>query len=222
MHVRDLDRSRNPRGAGLRARVHGLMLALLSAAPFAMACSSWPFASPPESALSPSRSRDAEDYVIGVPDALQMTVWQHPDFTGPLLVRRDGKVSVPLMGDVQAQGLTPSQLAEKIREGLSQFVSNPRVDIAVTEMRSQVVSVIGEGVLRSGVVDIQRQMRVIDAIAAMGGFSPFAQKDEIRILRNTVDGRQVEFRFDYDAFIKGRNPASNILLEPGDTVIVTE
>lgn len=162
-----------------------------------------------------------EEYRIGVPDLLKLTVWQHPEFTGPLLVRRDGKVSVPLMGDTQAEGLTPAELAETIRVALSQYIANPRVDIAVTEMRSQVASVIGEGVLRSGTVDLQRNMRVIDAIAAMGGFSPFARKDRIRIIRNTPDG-QVEYPFDYEAFLKGRNPASNILLAPGDTIVVPE
>jgi polysaccharide export outer membrane protein len=188
------------------------------------ACTGWnPFASPSNAQLSPpTRIVGAvDDYVIGVPDLLQMTVWQHPDFTGPLLVRRDGKVSVPMMGDVQAEGLTPIALAEAIRVGLSEFISNPRVDIAVTEMRSQTASVLGEGVLRSGIIELHGNTRVIDAIAEMGGFSPFAKKDEIRILRNTPRG-QVEYRFDYNGFIKGRNPASNILLEPGDTVIVPE
>lgn len=164
---------------------------------------------------------EVAEYRIGVPDLLKLTVWQHPEFTGPLLVRRDGKVSVPLMGDTQAEGLTPSELAETIRAALSQFIANPRVDIAVTEMRSQVASVIGEGVLRSGTVDLQRNMRVIDAIAAMGGFSPFARKDRIRIIRNTPAG-QVEHSFDYEAFLKGRDPASNILLVPGDTIVVPE
>jgi polysaccharide export outer membrane protein len=208
--------------AHLRWRT-ALALALGSVLLLAGACSWNPFASPPKSQLSP-RSRvvgEVDDYVIGVPDLLQLTVWQHPDFTGPLLVRRDGKVSVPMMGDIQAEGLTPVALAEKIRVALSEFISNPRVDIAVVEMRSQVASVLGEGVLRSGIIELQGNTRVIDAIAAMGGFSPFAKKDQIRILRDTPSG-QVEYRFDYTAFIKGRNPASNILLEPGDTVIVPE
>ncbi len=203
--------------AGGRALPLGLVLAVVL-----LGCSSWPFSMGSGALPASEASSDASaSYVIGVPDQLQLTVWQHPDFSGPLLVRRDGKVSVPLMGDVQAAGLTPVELAENIRVGLGQFISNPRVDVAVTEMRSQVVSVIGEGVLRSGVVEIQRQMRVIDAIAAMGGFSPFARKDEIRILRNSRS-RQIEYRFDYEAFVKGRSPDSNILLEPGDTIIVPE
>jgi polysaccharide export outer membrane protein len=164
---------------------------------------------------------EAEEYVIGVPDLLRLTVWQHPDLSGELLVRRDGKVSVALLGDTQAEGLTPQELAEEIRVGLSDFVTKPRVDIAVLEMRSQVASVIGGGVLRSGTVDLERNMRVIDAIASMGGLTPFAKRSRIRVLRNTPEG-QVEYPFDYNAFIRGEAPESNIYLKPGDTVIVPE
>jgi polysaccharide export outer membrane protein len=164
---------------------------------------------------------EAEEYVIGVPDLLRLTVWQHPDLSGELLVRRDGKVSVALLGDTQAEGLTPQELAEEIRVGLSDFVTKPRVDVAVLEMRSQVASVIGGGVLRSGTVDLERNMRVIDAIASMGGLTPFAKRSRIRVLRNTPEG-QVEYPFDYNAFIRGEAPESNIYLKPGDTVIVPE
>ncbi len=212
----------DPRSRVAVARRWAIALGLVAAVALA-GCTSWPF-STRSRALPASAANSADpsaSYVIGVPDQLQLTVWQHPDFSGPMLVRRDGKVSVPLMGDVQAAGRTTIELAEDIRVGLGQFISNPRVDVAVMEMRSQVVSVIGEGVLRSGVVEIQRQMRVIDAIAEMGGFSPFARKDEIRILRN-AQNRQIEYVFDYEAFVKGRNPDSNILLEPGDTIIVSE
>jgi polysaccharide export outer membrane protein len=176
-----------------------------------------PASPPPESRVV----GEAREYVIGVPDLLQLTVWQHPDLSGPVLVRRDGKISVPLLGDTQAEGLTPEALAEQIRVALSEFVAKPHVDIAVTEMNSQVASVIGGGVVRSGTVELQRNTRVIDAIAAMGGLTAFAKKSQIRILRDTPEG-QAEYHFDYSAFIKGRAPDSNIFLEPGDTVIVPE
>ena len=218
MGKREMDRIRIANHRWRRARL------LAVAVVFSSACGWQPFRSPSASQLSPPPTRivgAVDDYVIGVPDLLLLTVWQHPDFTGPLLVRRDGKVSVPMMGDIQAEGLTPAALAEKIRVALSEYISSPRVDVAVTEMRSQVASVLGEGVIRSGIIELRGNTRVIDAIAAMGGFSPFAKKDEIRVLRNQPEG-QVEFRFDYNAFIRGRDPASNILLEPGDTIIVPE
>jgi len=164
---------------------------------------------------------EVKDYVIGVPDLLQITVWQHPEFSGTALVRRDGKISVPLMGDTQAEGTTPEGLAESIQKALGDYISKPRVDVAVTEMRSQIASVIGGGVVRSGTVELLANTRVIDAIAEMGGFTPFAKKHRILILRDTSDG-QVEYRFDYTAFIKGLAPASNIVLMPGDTVVVPE
>ncbi len=193
-------------------------LALAGVLAFALACASGPA---PVVAPQPRVVGAVGDYVIGVPDLLELRVWQQPDLSGPLLVRRDGKVSVPLMGDTQAEGLTPEALADRIYVALSEFIANPHVDIAVTEMRSQVASVIGGGVLRSGIITLQRNTRVIDAIATMGGLTPFAKKGRIRILRDTSEG-QVEYPFDYSAFIKGQAPDSNILLEPGDTIIVPE
>lgn len=161
------------------------------------------------------------EYVIGVPDLLQVTVWQQPDLSGPLLVRRDGRISVPLLGDVTAAGLTPRQLARELEAGLGRFVTEPRVDVAVTEMRSQVVSVIGGGVVRSGVIELRHDMRIIDALAEMGGLTEFARKRDIRVLRKT-DAGEVTYRFDYQAFIDGEAPQSNFPLEPGDTIVVAE
>ncbi len=176
---------------------------------------------PPDSAPAPAPTQEDREYRIGVPDLLELTVWQHPDVSGPLLVRRDGRVSVPLVGDVAAEGRTPTELASAIREGLGEYIAKPRVDIAVTEMRSQVASVIGGGIEREGQVELQRNTRVIEAIAAMGGVTPFAKKRRIRILRNTPDG-QIEYHFDYTAFIRGEAPDSNLILEPGDTIIVPD
>ena len=193
-------------------------VALIGTLVLALGCvTPLPPTAPPEARVVGS----AREYVIGVPDLLELTVWQHPDLSGPVLVRRDGKISVPLLGDTQAEGYTPEALAEHIRIGLSDFVAKPHVDIAVSEMNSQVASVIGGGVMRSGTVALQGNTRVIDAIAAMGGLTAFAKKSRIRILRDTPDG-QVEYHFDYNAFIKGLAPDSNIFLEPGDTVIVPE
>ncbi|HPG24394.1 MAG TPA: polysaccharide biosynthesis/export family protein [Myxococcota bacterium] len=221
--VRDHADSRTPRGR--RASSLG-RVALVGLVANGLACGWNPFAywpaADPMAPLPPVRVvGEAREYRIGVPDRLELTVWQHPDVSGELLVRRDGKVSVPLMGDIQAEGLTPLELADHIRAALSDYIADPRVDIAVIEMRSQVASVIGGGILRSGQVELQRNTRVVDAIAAMGGLTPFAKKRRIRILRETPEG-QVEYPFDYSAFIRGNAPASNILLEPGDTIIVPE
>ena len=180
-----------------------------------------PFAPPPSTPPAADEDDASRAYRIGVPDLLELTVWQHEDVSGPLLVRSDGKVSVPLLGDVRAEGRTPKELADVIRQGLRDYIAKPRVDVAVTEMNSQVVSVIGGGIEREGQVELQRSTRVIEAIAAMGGLTPFAKKRRIRVLRNTPDG-QVEYRFDYTAFVDGKAPDSNLVLEAGDTIIVPD
>lgn len=156
-----------------------------------------------------------DTYVIGVPDMLEIVVWEQPDLSGEVLVRRDGKISVPLMGDEVAAGRTPDELARVIEQRLSRFVANPRVDVSVVEMRSQVVSVIGGGIENSGVLELRSDMRVIDAIAEMGGLTPFAKKRQIRVVRGGES-----YPFDYSAFMDGDAPDSNFLLAPGDTIIV--
>jgi polysaccharide biosynthesis/export protein len=160
-------------------------------------------------------------YRIGIPDLLNIRVWEQEDLSGEVLVRTDGKISLPLIGDVEAEGLTPEELASFIAVALSDYVSKPRVDVAVVEMRSQVISVIGGGIERSGVLELRHDMRVLDAIAEMGGFTPFARKSRIRVLRQTADGEQ-EYTFDYVRFVNGQAPGSNFLLKPGDTVVVPE
>ena len=158
-----------------------------------------------------------DTYVIGVPDMLKIVVWEQPELSGEALVRRDGKISVPLMGDAVAAGRTPDELAREIEKGLVRYVADPRVDVSVIEMRSQVVSVIGGGITNSGVLELRSDMRVIDAIAEMGGLTPFAKKRQIRVVRGDKS-----YPFDYTAFMDGEAPDSNFLLAPGDTIIVPE
>jgi polysaccharide export outer membrane protein len=196
-------------GAGPRA-----VLAVLVC--LAFGCQSPPPQLPPERVVG-----EVEDYVIGVPDVLHIHVWKQEELSREVVVRPDGKISLPLLQDVQAEGLTPSQLRDQLTEKLSEFIVAPQVNVIVREMRSNIVSVIGGGVARSGIVPLMRNTRVIDAVASMGGFTPFAKKGDIRILRED-GGRQIEYRFDYDAFIAGRAPNSNILLEPGDTIVVPD
>lgn len=164
---------------------------------------------------------DADVYRIGVPDLLEIRVWEQEELSGNALVRTDGRISVPLVGDIQAEGRTPEELAALIESDLAEFVANPQVDVAVLEMRSQVVSVIGGGIERSGVIELRHEMRVVDAIAEMGGFTPFAKKARIKVLRKSAGG-EIEMPFDYPSFVNGRAPGTNFLLMPGDTIIVPE
>lgn len=215
--MRPASLARSLGAAAHRAALVATILALVLSG-----CASFdPFAPPPSSPPPRAPGDASPAYRIGVPDLLELTVWQHEDVSGSLLVRRDGMVSVPLVGDVRAEGRTPTELAARIEAGLRDYIANPRVDVAVVEMNSQVASVIGGGIEREGQVELQRNTRVIEAIAAMGGLTPFAKKRRIRVLRDTPSG-QVEYNFDYTAFVNGEAPESNLVLEPGDTIIVPD
>ena len=194
----------------------GLGCALIVLALMLTACRSAPPVIPPERVVG-----EVEEYRIGVPDLLTVNVWKQPEISGDVVVRPDGKISLPLLQDVQAEGLTPDQLRVVIAEALAEYIVAPQVNVAVREMRSNTASIVGGGISRSGVVPLMRNTRVLDAIATMGGFTPFAKKRDILVLRESETG-QVEYRFDYDAFIDGKSPNSNMLLEPGDPIVVPD
>jgi polysaccharide export outer membrane protein len=129
-------------------------------------------------------------------------------------------ISVPLLDDVQAAGLTAEQLKEVIAEKLAEFISNPDVTVVVSSMQSKRIYVLG-GIARPGPVLLATDTRVTDALSQAGGFTTFASRDAIRIIRRTEDG-EVEYGFDYDAYIKGKAPGTNMILRPGDTVVVPD
>ncbi len=135
-------------------------------------------------------------------------------------VRPDGKISVPLLNDVQAQGLTALELKEVITRDLGEYVSNPDVTVVVNAIGSKYAFVIGE-VMRSGPVPLGKDVRVLDAISNAGGFGPFADKKRIRVIRRQGGG-EVEYRFNYDAYVAGKAPGTNLLLVPNDTIVVPD
>lgn len=156
-------------------------------------------------------------YVIGPEDTLHISVWKEPDETVTLPVRPDGKISLPLLNDVQAAGLTPMQLADSITEKLKKYISDPRVTVVVTAMNSQRIYVLGE-VLHTGAMNLSPDMTVLQALAS-AGFTQFANTKGIYVLR-TENGKQTKLPFNYKQVIKGDSPAQNILLKPGDTIVV--
>ena len=164
---------------------------------------------------------DRETYTIGVTDVLRITVWKNPELGVDVPVRADGMVSVPLIDDVQAEGLTPEELKEVISRELSEYISEPAVTVIVLQSNSRFVSVMGE-VVREMRVPITHDLRVLEAITAAGGFGPFADKADVRIIRRQDDGTESEYRFDYGAYIRGRAPGTNIVLQSGDTIIVPD
>ncbi len=171
-------------------------------------------------ASAPDKQEQAtasESYVIGPDDTLHVSVWKEPDLTETVPVRSDGKISMPLLNDVQAAGLTATQLADSITTRLKKYLEDPRVTIVVTGMNSQRVYVMGE-VNHTGAMPLTPDMTVLQALAS-AGFTQFANTKGIYVLR-TENGKQVKLPFNYKQVIKGEAMNQNIALKPGDTIVV--
>jgi len=172
-------------------------------------------ASKPAEAAQDSGS--PSDYVIGADDMLKISVWKEPDLSETLPVRPDGKISMPLLNDIPAAGLTPLQLKDSITDKLKKYIADPRVTVVVTAMNSRRVFVTGE-VVHSGPLALLPHMTMLQALA-QAGFTQFANLKSIYLLR-TENGRQVKLPFNYKDIVKGNHPEQNILLKPGDTLVV--
>jgi len=156
-------------------------------------------------------------YVIGADDVLLISVWKEPDLTMTLPVRPDGNISLPLLSDVAAAGLSPTQLAASITEKLRKYVADPRVTVIVTQINSQKVYVTGE-VLHTGAIPLLPHMTVLQALAD-AGFTQFANTKGIYVLREE-NGQQQKIRVNYKRLVKGQAIDQNIILKPGDTIVV--
>lgn len=157
-------------------------------------------------------------YVIGPEDVLDVTVWKEPEVSRVVPVRPDGRISLPLVDDIQAAGLTPEQLAATVAEKLRKYVNEPKVTVIVTVINSQRVFVVGE-VLRAGAFPLLPGMTVLQALASAGGFTTFANVKKIHIVR-LRDRKHIELEFNYRDVLRGDKPEQNIILEPGDTIVV--
>ena len=157
-------------------------------------------------------------YVIGPEDRLDISVWKEPDVSRAVPVRPDGKISLPLLNDVQAAGLTPMQLQAVVTEGLKKFITGPQVTVIVTQINSRRIYVMGE-VARPGAFPMLPNMTILQALSTAGGFSQYAKLSAIYLLR-TENGRQVTYPFNYKEVIRGQRPEQNITLKPGDTIVV--
>ena len=157
------------------------------------------------------------DYVIGVEDQLSVSVWKEPDLTKTVSVRPDGKITVPLVGDLQASGKTPRQISQALTESLARYIRDPIVTVTVEQINSFKVYVIGE-VGGQGELTLKRRTRLLQLIALAGGLSPYASKN-IVVVRDE-GGREVRTEIDYRKVISGERPELNIWLKPGDTIIV--
>jgi polysaccharide export outer membrane protein len=158
-------------------------------------------------------------FVIGPDDVLAISVWKEPDVSRSVPVRSDGKISLPLAGEVQAGGTTPRQLEKAIAAKLQSYISEPEVTVIVQQINSQKYNVLGL-VARPGAYPLTNSVTVLDAIAVAGGFRDFAKQKSIYILRQGGDGSQTRIPFNYKDVIKGKNVEQNIKLQPRDTVVV--
>jgi polysaccharide export outer membrane protein len=158
------------------------------------------------------------NYMIGAQDVLDVDVWKETELTRSVPVRPDGKISLPLLNDVQAAGLTPAQLSEELTTEFKKFITNPQVTVIVTQINSQRVYILGE-MTRPGAYPLLPGMTVLQALSSAGGFTPFASMKKIYVLRGE-GSKQEKFPFNYKEVVKGKNAEQNIVLKAGDQIVV--
>ena len=205
----------------MKLRIPGLALLLIC---FAFSLSLWGQSgenksAEPAPAQQPAGQANDDTYIIGNDDMLAINVWKEPEITRVVQVRSDGKISLPLIGEVVAGKRTPRDLKAEITEKLKNYISEPEVTVIVQEMRSRKFNVLGM-VARPGSFPLTSSMTVLDGLAQAGGFRDFAKKKAIYVLRKKADGTQERLPFNYKDVIDGKNSEQNVKLEPGDTVVV--
>jgi polysaccharide export outer membrane protein len=177
-----------------------------------------PEAPPPVQAAVPAASPEVDgSYIIGPEDVLQVTVWKETTLSGTFPVRPDGMISMVLLGDVKAAGLTPTQLSATLTADYKKYIQDPLVTVLVQQVNSQRIYLVGE-VGKVGPVPLTPGMTPLQAIASAGGLTPYAHKNRIYILRGP-QGKQEKIPFNYKAALRG-DTTQNVTLEPSDTVVV--
>lgn len=159
-----------------------------------------------------------DDYIMGPEDVIEVAVWKEPDVSRVVNIRPDGKISLPLTGDIQAAGLTAEQLKEKIREAMTGYIDEPNVSVTVQQINSLKIFVQGE-VVNPGVYQVRSNYNVLQVISLAKGFTMWAKKDRIIIFRKKGD-KVVSIPVNYNKIISGDDPAQNIILERDDTILV--
>ncbi len=174
-----------------------------------------------EKELPKSATMVPGEYRVGPPDVLSIGVWKQPDLSVPAIqVRPDGKISLPLVGEIDVEGLTALEIKEAISERVKEYVTDPEVTVMVVQVNNPVIFIIGE-VNRPGPIPIRQNTTMLQAIAMAGGFSTFADKDDIYVLRRE-GGKEYRFRFNYEKVVKGKDVEQNIYVRPGDVIVVED
>lgn len=194
----------------------------LSALSSAVLCACAGGAGPTVQELEAAAIEENQEYRIGPGDLLAISVWQQPTLSlDGVVVRLDGQISFPLLDDVVAAGLSPAELKRHLSERLVEYITAPHVTVIVRQINSKEVYVIGE-VNREGPIRLRGEMRLVDALSSAGGFGTFAARDRVKVIRSMNGSGPVEFQFDYPAFASGKDLEQNILLVPGDRIVVPE
>ncbi len=162
----------------------------------------------------------APGYRIGSDDVLAVHVWKEADLSATVSVRPDGKITLPVIGDVEAGGRTPLDVQNEIETRLKAYISAPQVTVIVQEVKSVKFNIIGDGIAKPGAYELTPPMNVLDAIALAGGLKDFAKKTKIYVLRIGADGTSSRLPFNYKEVTKGEKLSQNIELKPRDTVVV--
>jgi polysaccharide export outer membrane protein len=169
--------------------------------------------------LGTTPSPAGNDYIIGPEDILDISVWKQPELSGHVPVRPDGKISMPLIGEVVAAGLTPPKLSDIITEKLKTYITKPQVNVMVEQVKSQYVNVVGE-VGKPGRYELTQPMTILDAITNAGGPTQYAKLSKIYVLRTLPNNARQTLYFDYKAVIRGRRLDENVYLQRGDTLVI--
>ena len=200
----------------------GTLLAIAVAALMLGACTSTQRSLPSAAELDTHASDREADYRIGAGDVLAISVWGQPELSlQEVVVRTDGRISAPLVDDVDVLGKTPQDLKVELTEKLAEYVTAPHVTVVVRQINSKHIYLIGE-VKREGPIRFLRDMRVVDALSSAGGFTSFAGKGNIKLIRQQNGSGPAEFVFDYNEFVRGENLEQNVLLLPGDRIVVPD
>lgn len=173
---------------------------------------------PAGEATASSATEAGSDYRVGTGDVIQVSVWKEPEASTTVVVRPDGKISIPLVNDLVVNGKTPMEIQEMVAGKLAPFINSPNVTITVREIHSKKVYVLGE-VNRNGSFPVVQPTTVLQILTEAGGLRPFAKADSIYVLR-TENSRQQRLPFDYKEVVNGRKMEQNIFVQPGDTIVV--
>ena len=171
-------------------------------------------AQPPDS----TTTARPDEYRIGIADELRISVWREEDVSLRVIVRPDGKITVPLVGDIHAAGRTATDITQQIAQALTKYIKEPIVTVIVEAINSNTVYVIGE-VRRQGAIELRQRTRFLQVLAMAGGLTEFADKSRMVLLRDE-GGREVVRELDFRKLIRGQTPEENVFLRPGDTIIV--